>query len=179
MKIEEFKNVTMIYMRHVGEYGLKNKELMETFKQFLKDNHLLNDQSVILGIALDNPQIVPADQLRYDVGLIVDETENDILPSRLIDDGKYAIFEVPHTAQGVQDFWIQIPKLAENLSIDEKKPILERYAMNKSRIICVNSVFHLNNINCINKKDVLESIFSKIIQIIVKLCYNESVNKSS
>ncbi|MFR1599056.1 MAG: GyrI-like domain-containing protein, partial [Coprobacillus cateniformis] len=102
MKIEEFKNVTMIYMRHVGEYGLKNKELMETFKQFLKDNHLLNDQSVILGIALDNPQIVPADQLRYDVGLIVDETENDILPSRLIDDGKYAIFEVPHTAQGVQ-----------------------------------------------------------------------------
>lgn len=43
MKIEEFKNVTMIYMRHVGEYGLKNKELMETFKQFLKDNHLLND----------------------------------------------------------------------------------------------------------------------------------------
>ncbi|MBM6800930.1 GyrI-like domain-containing protein, partial [Coprobacillus cateniformis] len=74
---------------------------------------------------------VPADQLRYDVGLIVDETENDILPSRLIDDGKYAIFEVPHTAQGVQDFWIQIPKLAENLSIDEKKPILERYTMNK------------------------------------------------
>lgn len=131
MKIEEFKNVTMIYMRHVGEYGLKNKELMETFKQFLKDNHLLNDQSVILGIALDNPQIVPADQLRYDVGLIVDETENDILPSRLIDDGKYTIFEVPHTAQGVQDFWIQIPKLAENLSIDEKKSILERYAMNK------------------------------------------------
>ena len=32
MKIEEFKNVTMIYMRHVGEYGLKNKELMETLK---------------------------------------------------------------------------------------------------------------------------------------------------
>ena len=131
MKIEEFKNVTMIYMRHVGEYGLKNKELMETFKQFLKDNHLLNDQSVILGIALDNPQITPVHQLRYDVGLIVDENENNILPSRLIADGKYVIFEVPHTAQGVQNFWIQLPKLAEDLSIDEKKPIIERYTMYK------------------------------------------------
>lgn len=131
MKIEEFKNVTMIYMRHVGEYGLKNKELMETFKQFLKDNHLLNDQSVILGIALDNPQIVPADQLRYDVGLIVDETENDILPSRLIDDGKYAIFEVIHTKQDVLSFWGNIHKLTADLLVDDRRPIIERYASNK------------------------------------------------
>lgn len=36
MKTEKFENVTISYMRSVGEYGIKNIELMEKFKAFLK-----------------------------------------------------------------------------------------------------------------------------------------------
>ena len=32
MVIEEFRNIRIAYMRRTGEYGIKNKELMETFK---------------------------------------------------------------------------------------------------------------------------------------------------
>ena len=55
MKIEEFKNITIAYMRRTGSYGPENKILMENFKEYLKEKHLLDQDSVILGIALDNP----------------------------------------------------------------------------------------------------------------------------
>lgn len=131
MKIEEFKNITIAYMRNTGEYGSKNKELMENFKDFLRTNHLLNEQTTILGIALDNPTFTPTNELRYDVGLIIDKNEEIALKKRKIDDGKYAIFEVSHTEQGVVSFWQDIPQLTADLSIDDKKPIIERYAMDK------------------------------------------------
>lgn len=131
MKIEQFNNITIAYMRHIGEYGPKNKEFMETFKQFLNDQNLFNDQSVILGIALDNPTTIPANALRYDVGIIIEKDKPDNLNIRKIDDGKYAIFEVTHTAQEVQAFWHNIAHLTANLSIDYDKPIIERYAVEK------------------------------------------------
>ena len=131
MKTEIFENVTIAYMRNTGEYGVKNKELMETFKDFLKKNHILGKEAVILGIALDNPNIIPANELRYDVGLIVSENQNYGLEKRNIDDGTYAIFEVSHTLQGVQDFWANIPKLTADLNVDYEKPIIERYTFEK------------------------------------------------
>lgn len=101
MKIEEFKDITIAYMRNIGEYGNKNEKLMVDFKNFLKENNLFTDTAIILGIALDNPNLIPADDLRYDVGLILNENKKVNLPTRKIDDGKYAIFEVIHTKQDV------------------------------------------------------------------------------
>ena len=92
MKIEEFKDITIAYMRNIGEYGNKNEKLMVDFKNFLKENNLFTDTAIILGIALDNPNLIPADELRYDVGLILNENKKVNLPTRKIDDGKYAIF---------------------------------------------------------------------------------------
>ena len=59
----------------------------------MKENNLFTDTAIILGIALDNPNLIPADELRYDVGLILNENKKVNLPTRKIDDGKYAIFE--------------------------------------------------------------------------------------
>lgn len=53
MKIEEFKDITIAYMRNIGEYGNKNEKLMVDFKNFLKENNLFTDTAIILGIALD------------------------------------------------------------------------------------------------------------------------------
>ena len=50
MKIEEFKDIKIAYMRRVGKYGLENKHLMETFKAYLKAKGLLKKETTILGI---------------------------------------------------------------------------------------------------------------------------------
>lgn len=131
MKTEVFENITIAYMRNIGEYGLKNQELMETFKSFLEKNRLLDERAVILGIALDNPNIIPPHELRYDVGLIVNENQRCALEKRTIDDGEYAIIEVTHTPQDVQNFWLNISEIVTDLKIDYEKPIIERYTLEK------------------------------------------------
>ncbi len=127
MKIETFQGITIAYMRRIGAYGPENRQLMEKLKAFLAQHDLL--KSTILGIPLDDPTITPAEQLRYDVGLIVPANATIPLPTRSIDDGTYAVFEVQHTQQGVSSFWQNIGQLT--LSIDNTKPIIERYSSQK------------------------------------------------
>lgn len=127
MKIETVQGITIAYMRRIGAYGPENRQLMEKLKAFLAQHDLL--KSTILGIPLDDPTITPAEQLRYDVGLIVPANATIPLPTRSIDDGTYAVFEVQHTQQGVSSFWQNIGQLT--LSIDNTKPIIERYSSHK------------------------------------------------
>lgn len=127
MKIETFQGITIAYMRRIGAYGPENRQLMEKLKAFLAQHDLL--KSTILGIPLDDPTITPAEKLRYDVGLIVPANATIPLPTRNIDDGTYAVFEVQHTQQGVSSFWQNIGQLT--LSIDNTKPIIERYSSQK------------------------------------------------
>lgn len=127
MKIETFQGITIAYMRRIGAYGPENRQLMEKLKAFLAQHDLL--KSTILGIPLDDPTITPAEKLRYDIGLIVPANATIPLPTRNIDDGTYAVFEVQHTQQGVSSFWQNIGQLT--LSIDNTKPIMERYSSQK------------------------------------------------
>lgn len=129
MKIETFQGITIAYMRRIGAYGPENRQLMEKLKAFLAQRGLFHEKSTILGIPLDNPAVIPAEQLKYDVGLIVPAHTAIPLPTRSIDDGTYAVFEVPHTQQGVSSFWQNIGQLT--LSIDDTKPIIERYSSQK------------------------------------------------
>lgn len=127
MKIETFQGITIAYMRRIGAYGPENRQLMEKLKAFLAQHDL--SKSTILGIPLDDPTITPAEKLRYDVGLVVPANATIPLPTRNIDDGTYAVFEVQHTQQGVSSFWQNIGQLT--LSIDNTKPIIERYSSQK------------------------------------------------
>lgn len=115
-------------MRRVGEYGKENKKLMEIFKEYLKENRLFDENTVLVGIALDNPAETPATMQRYDVDIIVrDELDYD-LPIREIANGEYAIFEVPHTKEDIMHFWKNIQNITANLPVDTSKPIIERYS---------------------------------------------------
>ena len=125
MVIEEFRNISIAYMRRTGEYGIKNKELMETFKAYLRDKNLLSGDCTILGIALDDPESVDKNNLRYDVGLIVTGNVNMGLDVREIPDGMYAVFEIPHTAEAVSEFWNNLSSLLGKLPIDWSKPIVD------------------------------------------------------
>lgn len=128
MIIEEFENIKIAYMRRVGEYGKENKKLMEIFKEYLKENRLFDENTVLVGIALDNPAETAATMQRYDVGIIVrDELDYD-LPIREIANGEYAIFEVPHTKEDIMHFWKNIQNITANLPVDTSKPIIERYS---------------------------------------------------
>ena len=128
MIIEEFENIKIAYMRRVGEYGKENKKLMEIFKEYLKENRLFDENTVLVGIALDNPAETAATMQRYDVGIIVrDELDYD-LPIREIANGEYAIFEVPHTKKDIMHFWKNIQNITANLPVDTSKPIIERYS---------------------------------------------------
>ena len=128
MIIEEFENIKIAYMRRVGEYGKENKKLMEIFKEYLKENRLFDENTVLVGIALDNPAETAATMQRYDVGIIVrDELDYD-LPIREIANGEYAIFEVPHTKEDIMHFWKNVQNITANLPVDTSKPIIERYS---------------------------------------------------
>ena len=83
---------------------------------------------ILMGIALDDPGRIPADRLRYDVGLVLDRHLRTSLNTRTLEGGLYAVFEVPHTQSGILSFWHGLPALAADLPADRDRPVIERYA---------------------------------------------------
>ena len=134
MNIKIIPETKIIYRRRIGAYGMENKNLMEDFKRWLKNNELLNNESIILAIPRDNPQTTNPENCRYDVALIVDSFDNieqlDIKKS-ILESSKYAIFSVEHTEQGVthamQTMFSEIASKGYN--IDTQHPMIERYAL--------------------------------------------------
>ena len=93
MKIEEFEDIKIAYMRRIGKYGLENKHLMETFKDYLKARGLFKEETTILGIALDNPMYISEERQRYDVGVVIlDKKSKYDLPVRNIASGNTSPF---------------------------------------------------------------------------------------
>ena len=132
MTIEKLEDLQIAYMRRTGGYGEGNRQLMERFKRYLRVNGLLRADTTILGIALDDPARTPEDRQRYDVGVVLTGmAEPRGLPVRAIDDGRYAVFEIPHTEEGVSNFWRDLQELTAGLPLDPARPVIERYAFQK------------------------------------------------
>ena len=137
LKIEKIPNQRIAYIRKTGEYGIDNIKTMEELKKWANDNGLFNDESIILGIAQDNPKNTPPEQCRYDACIVV---SSDFLISDKsvregnIEGGKYAVFKIMHTAKEVQKAWDNIfPELMkQGYKLDNSIPILERY---KSQLV--------------------------------------------
>lgn len=132
MKIEETQNLNVIFMRRVGAYGEENTELMDKFKSWIKANNLLNDDSIILGIAQDNPSLVDPPNCRYDVCLVVPDNNNILDGSvmhGIVNGGKNAVFKITHTKEAVQKAWDEVfyKVVQAGYLLDETRPVLERY----------------------------------------------------
>ena len=122
MTIEKLEDMQIAYMRRTGGYGEGNRQLMERFKRYLRANGLFRANTTILGIALDDPARTPEDRQRYDVGVVLTGGEGPCgLPARTIAGGRYAVFEVPHTEEGVSDFWRDLPRIAAQLPVDKSR----------------------------------------------------------
>ena len=66
-RTETMQPCTIAYMRRTGAYGIECKAVMEQLKLWAKQTNNLNDDSIILGIALDNPEVTAPESCRYDV----------------------------------------------------------------------------------------------------------------
>ncbi|NTU26645.1 transcriptional regulator [Bacillus tequilensis] len=128
--IEELPESRIAYFRNIGEYGDKqNKELMETFKKWAKSNDVF-DNSTILGIPQDNPEITPKEECRYDVCVVIDKDFNVSQPAQVgkLSGGKYAVFLLDHTKEAVSEFWgIIFSEIEKNSLTIREEPIIERY----------------------------------------------------
>ncbi len=134
MTIENIPPVRIAYLRRTGPYGPGNKSTMEQLKTWAKNERLLNHDSVIFGIAQDNPQTTPPEDCRYDACLAVTDsfcTRDDRISLGQLDGGRYAVFTAAHTAAAIQLAWQSIfPELSRlKLMADATKPIIERYAV--------------------------------------------------
>lgn len=130
MTIEELPESRIAYFRNVGEYGGKqNQELMESFKKWAQLNGIFNN-STILGIPQDNPEIIPKEECCYDICIIVNNHFKVKEPALLgkFTGGKYAVFLLDHTKEAINKFWDSIFSEIEksDLSLREE-PIIERY----------------------------------------------------
>lgn len=131
MKLETIPPYRVAYFRRVGPYGADNGQTMETLKRWAREHGLMNERTVILGVAHDNPAVTPPERCRYDTCIIVPEDYViDGCAEDRITGGNYAIFTIAHTAEAVQEAWLGIfPELGRHgLIPDETRPILERYA---------------------------------------------------
>ncbi len=133
-KVEIMPSYKVVYMRKIGPYGPLNIELMERLKSWARNNNLLNEDTIILGIAQDNPSTTKAEVCRYDACLVFgdnDRIDYNEIEQGNITGGKYIVFEITHTTEAVQQAWAEIfTKLIEQgYSMDETRPIIERYQM--------------------------------------------------
>lgn len=130
--IENIPAYRIAFIRSIGPYGSGNVQTMERLKEWARLNGLLNDESVILGIAQDNPETTKAENCRYDACLIIsnDDIEDDTIKKGQIAAGNYAVFTISHTAQAVTQAWNDIfPEMfKQGYLLDMSRPILERYS---------------------------------------------------
>ncbi|MBU5331607.1 MAG: GyrI-like domain-containing protein [Anaerocolumna aminovalerica] len=132
IEIETIPFYRIAYIRQIGPYGQNNVQTMEKLKIWANSNSLLDEQSIILGIAQDNPELVDPETCRYDACLVIPDNyciNEDSISDGCIPGGKYAVFKIKHTAEAVQKAWLSIfPELfKQGLQLDETRPILERY----------------------------------------------------
>ncbi len=131
-EIEEMRACEIAYVRRTGPYGSGNVETMEKLKSIAAAHALLNDSSVIFGIACDNPAVMPPESCRYDACLLVLDgftSSNEALSTGSLPGGRYAVIKIDHTAPALEKAWFEIFPFLEKESfiIDETRPILERY----------------------------------------------------
>lgn len=130
LTIENLLTHRIAYIRQIGPYGPNNVHAMQQLKTWADSKNLLDKTAIILGIPQDNPETTLPKNCRYDACLVI---LNDFQIDGSINEGKFlggkhAIFKIIHTAQAVQQTYLDIfPTLqTEEYQIDNK-PIFERY----------------------------------------------------
>ena len=131
--VEIIPHYKIAYIRNTGPYGVNNVRTMEELKTWAREKSLLNHDSIILGIAQDDPSVTKEEECRYDTCIVVSdeyEIDDEHVHGVEIAGGEYVVFEIEHTAEAVQKAWADVfPELSKNgFNMDYSRPVIERYA---------------------------------------------------
>lgn len=134
INIEMIPSYKIAYIRRTGPYGSDNMQIMEQLKSWAREKNLFNENSIIFGIAQDNPKLTEPKDCRYDTCLVVSDefkVDNKYINFGKIIGEKYCVFKISHTIDAIQKAWMEIfPELLKrNYEFDDRRPILERYAI--------------------------------------------------
>lgn len=130
-QVETLPTYRIAYIRQVGPYGPRNIQAMERLKKWAKENNLLSESAILLGIPQDNPETTLPENCRYDACIVIsnDYQMDDSIHEGTLSGGKYVICQVKHTAEDIQKAWSELFLLLQNSSYQmDNKPIFERYA---------------------------------------------------
>lgn len=146
IRIENRPTSSIAFIRKIGPYGSHNVEAMESLKEWARSEHLLNEDSIIVGIPRDNPEQTMPENCRYDTCLLLDQSKNTVnadIQFTELPGGKYAILTIPHTAAAIQKAWQTLFSTiaVQRLKFDADRPIFEEYriklVMNHKCEICI------------------------------------------
>lgn len=131
--IESLPSIRIAYVRHVGPYGMGNVEAMRKIKEWGVENNLMFGEGVIVGISHDDPRTTQPEQCRYDAGIAISDDFNldDRVAGGVLSPGKYAVYEVEHTAEEIGKAWgmIFMDLSKDGLLADtDQRPAFERYS---------------------------------------------------
>lgn len=132
MEIKRIKKREILYLTRTGPYGPENQQLMEKFKAGLRERQLLKDDSEILALVHDDPQVTLPEMCRYDVGLLVssfEENQWQELKPMVVPESDFAVFRISHTASAIIEV---MQTMAERIAlqgfrINSQMPIVECY----------------------------------------------------
>ncbi|MCM3781354.1 GyrI-like domain-containing protein [Neobacillus mesonae] len=129
--IETIPNYRIAYVRKVGPYGPDNVQVMGQLKKWAAESKLLTESAIILGILQDNPETTLPEHCRYDAGIVIpaDAQMDDSIQTSEFSGGVYAAFQIPHTAEAIEEAWVKIiPTLVHSGHSIDNRPMVERYS---------------------------------------------------
>ncbi len=132
MQIQTVPPYTIAYIRKFGHYGVDNLQTMQKLKDWAQAQGLFREPSTLLAIVQDNPETTPPENCRYDAGIVIPDgyiVSGDAVQKAKIPGGKYAIFKVAHTMEGVLTGYEEsfTHLLAKGYHLDDTRPVMEQY----------------------------------------------------
>ena len=109
VEIRDIPPYRVAYMRHVGPYGEGGRisALWAGFERWVRAHDLVRPGLLTIGIGHDAPKIAPADKLRYDACVVVDQSFKADRFVNIADlpGGKYAVAAFEGTSAEISDAW--------------------------------------------------------------------------
>ena len=100
----------LAYMRHTGPFGPEIGKTWERFGQWCAQRGLRKPRGETIGISQDNPEITPADKLRYDccIAVAADFKPEGEVGVQDFAGGKYACVPFKGTGADMHDAWMNM-----------------------------------------------------------------------
>jgi AraC family transcriptional regulator len=147
-------NIDDMYIASIRNVGLSkffyNQNIKNSFKKlyiWAKSRGLINDQTRVLGVILDNPEIIPLRRCCYLSCITVPpgiKPDGKIGIRKLLSGGKYAVCSFIRTSKGFREKFFKLTDyvygywMVNNGYLPDEKPFLEIYRSSKKNEVLMD-----------------------------------------